>query len=588
MVILRFLYRVVSSLGFGVVMLLLMGLILALATGYEASAGAEAVHFYFYHSWWFDLLLGLFLLSLTLATWRLRPYRWRHTGVIITHFSILLIALGALVTRHAGYEGRLRLPEGGGTDRLPTKEYALNLWQGDELITSWRLPLRTDWQKRELDDAYELPHGSVRLNRYLASAALRDTVRAAATGVPAYRLRLSGSGFDLRETLLTGHPELSRLQIGNHLQIETLPPVTATGWQDALTRWRATLGARALTLSFPALDLECSFNFSPQDTLFDIAGTPWQLAILREFANFSLDADNRPQDLPGEARNPALRFEIRGKGSVDRYTYFPRLPAFDPLHGREPQLARATVSWDPAGNHADTRILLAGDTSIADYHFAVATGTDMDRQQRGTELTLESPPLTITVEQTLPAAEAFQTVTEQEPGHGLPALNFTYSSPSGSGAPAWLLFGKSIPLSSTVVDSASSPAPRLYFERWSRPLGFTLRLLDFTEGKYPGSHQASSYSSLVEISNPATGEQFTQLIFMNQPLKYAGHKVFQSSFEPGRELEVSILSVNHDPGTPLVYVGCILLTVGLLVTYYLRKRLLKLEQRDQPATQATG
>ncbi|MBL7033923.1 MAG: cytochrome c biogenesis protein ResB, partial [Candidatus Delongbacteria bacterium] len=278
----KVIYRFVSSLGFGIFMLTLMAVVLALATGYEAGAGAQAVQMKVYQSRWFDLLIWLFIASLTLATWRLRPYRLHHLGVIVTHFSILLIAFGALVTRHVGYEGRLRLVEGETSDRLPAEGFALSLSRGGELLES--IPVRLGNGQGDLQLREEIQFsdgGTVQLHQYLAAAAVRDTVRAAENGTSAYKLRLSGSDFDLNHWLLTGDERLARLTFGNNLQLQALPPQSTTQWQEAVEQWSETMTGASLTLDFPELGLHQTLNLAGSDTVFDITGSSLQLVIIQ-------------------------------------------------------------------------------------------------------------------------------------------------------------------------------------------------------------------------------------------------------------------------------------------------------------------
>ena len=108
----------------------------------------------------------------------------------------------------------------------------------------------------------------------------------------------------------------------------------------------------------------------------------------------------------------------------------------------------------------------------------------------------------------------------------------------------------------------------LSYRNKRKTLGFSLRLLDFRRTNWPGSLQAKSYESLTETPEGQT------LISMNEPLKLAGFTFYQASFEetaPGAP-EVSILSVNQDPGRPLKYGGSGALIAGVILLFYRRRR----------------
>lgn len=100
-----------------------------------------------------------------------------------------------------------------------------------------------------------------------------------------------------------------------------------------------------------------------------------------------------------------------------------------------------------------------------------------------------------------------------------------------------------------------------------RELGFYLRLLDFQKTNYQGSGKAMSYKSLLETPKGQA------LISMNEPLKFRGYTFYQAGFEEGDlgAPEVSILSVNRDPGRPLKYAGAAALIIGVILLFYQRR-----------------
>lgn len=91
-------------------------------------------------------------------------------------------------------------------------------------------------------------------------------------------------------------------------------------------------------------------------------------------------------------------------------------------------------------------------------------------------------------------------------------------------------------------------------------IGFKIHLKDFKVDRYQGTLRAMSYESLVEV--PELGEY---LISMNEPLKWKGLTFYQASFqeEEGR-MVASVLSVNHDPGRFLKYLGSLIISLGIV------------------------
>lgn len=65
-----------------------------------------------------------------------------------------------------------------------------------------------------------------------------------------------------------------------------------------------------------------------------------------------------------------------------------------------------------------------------------------------------------------------------------------------------------------------------------QPLPFAIKLKKFSVDYY-STGAPSSFKSLVQITDPATGESFEHTIEVNEPLRYKGVAVYQSSFDDG-------------------------------------------------------
>jgi hypothetical protein len=98
-------------------------------------------------------------------------------------------------------------------------------------------------------------------------------------------------------------------------------------------------------------------------------------------------------------------------------------------------------------------------------------------------------------------------------------------------------------------------------------LPYSMTLKKFSHDIYPGTDIPKNFSSLVQLSNPASGEQREVLIYMNQPLRYAGKAFYQASF--GKNDTLSILQVVENPGWLLPYVSCVLVAAGLILHFSL-------------------
>jgi hypothetical protein len=99
--------------------------------------------------------------------------------------------------------------------------------------------------------------------------------------------------------------------------------------------------------------------------------------------------------------------------------------------------------------------------------------------------------------------------------------------------------------------------------RWYLPYSLTLK--DFKHDVYAGTDIPKNFSSLVQLRDPTRQEDREVLIFMNQPLRYAGKAFYQASFGKGDTL--SILQVVENPGWLLPYISTILVGIGLIVHF---------------------
>jgi len=99
-------------------------------------------------------------------------------------------------------------------------------------------------------------------------------------------------------------------------------------------------------------------------------------------------------------------------------------------------------------------------------------------------------------------------------------------------------------------------------------LAFPLKLKKFTIGTYQGTERAASYASDVEV--PGHGDVH---ISMNEPLYFQGFTFYQSSFERNEAGEpvISVLSVNHDPGRWIKYLGSMLMVLGSVILFYFKR-----------------
>ncbi|MFT4662571.1 MAG: cytochrome c-type biogenesis protein CcsB [Patiriisocius sp.] len=117
-------------------------------------------------------------------------------------------------------------------------------------------------------------------------------------------------------------------------------------------------------------------------------------------------------------------------------------------------------------------------------------------------------------------------------------------------------------------------------------LPFEIKLRDFQLETYPGSESPSSYASEVTLIDNEKALVEDHRIYMNHVLDHRGYRFFQSSYD--EDQLGTVLSVNSDFwGTIITYIGYLLLTLGMILTYLapktrfnqLRKKLRKVRAK---------
>jgi len=101
-----------SILGSMRTMAILMS-IFAAACGYatfiENDYGTFTAKSDIYNAKWFEVLLALLTINLSLNIYRYKMFSWQKAPLFIFHISFIIIILGAAVTRYIGYEGQMHI-----------------------------------------------------------------------------------------------------------------------------------------------------------------------------------------------------------------------------------------------------------------------------------------------------------------------------------------------------------------------------------------------------------------------------------------------------------------------------------------------
>jgi hypothetical protein len=143
----------------------------------------------------------------------------------------------------------------------------------------------------------------------------------------------------------------------------------------------------------------------------------------------------------------------------------------------------------------------------------------------------------------------------------LPAAYVELIAPEGS-LGTWLVSGQlAEPQSFTHAGRTWQIALRL--QRNYKP--YSLTLLNFSHDRYAGTDIPKNFSSRIRLTTPDGREDREVLIYMNNPLRYAGLTFYQSGFDNNDR--TTVLQVVRNPSWLLPYIACALMGLGLCIQF---------------------
>lgn len=110
-------------------------------------------------------------------------------------------------------------------------------------------------------------------------------------------------------------------------------------------------------------------------------------------------------------------------------------------------------------------------------------------------------------------------------------------------------------------------------------LPFEVRLVRAEQQVDRGSGSPATFTSFVQVTD-LTGEKRAKdeshIITMNEPMDHGGFRFFQSDYQPlrldanGKPVSKSGLTVANDPGLPAMYLGSVMLSLGIILMFYMK------------------
>ena len=175
-----------------------------------------------------------------------------------------------------------------------------------------------------------------------------------------------------------------------------------------------------------------------------------------------------------------------------------------------------------------------------------------------------APPSLATTGFGLGLVAAPQPVTYKQDEANLPSAYVELAGPAGSVGTFLVSAGLVVPQR---FEHAGRPwkialRPRRIYQP------FSLTLLKFSHDRYAGTDIPKNFSSRLRLHTPDGRDDRDVLIYMNNPLRYAGLTIYQAGFENNDR--TTILQVVRNPSWVLPYVSCALMAAGLVAQFGLR------------------
>jgi len=447
--ILKKIYNTIFSTRAAGLYMLLFAIAIGIATFVENDFGTSSAQDIIFKSRWFELLLILFGGTIMANIFRFRLIQQKKWASLIFHSAIIIIILGAGITRYFGFEGMMHIREGGSSDNFLSTESYLKfkvLYEGKSY--SFDEPVYfSSLGDNKFSGDYQIGPNllKVKLKQFIPNPT--EKIEDAEGGIPVMKVVIAGQG---------GREEIFVHQ-GDKVNINGV-----------------------------------NFNFNEQ-----ILSNAFNVIVRNDSLLFATDV-------------PVIQ-TVMATQKTDTLA-----PA-----GYRPLMLRSMYIWNNSG------------FVIGDYRSTATVNLSSgDRKMKNESLA----GLLLNISNNASEKEIIVTGRKGEEGQ-----------------PKVADFGE-------VQLSVSYGAKQV-------KVPFSLKLRDFIMERYPGTENPSSYASEVTLVDPAKGINKEFRIYMNNILDHGGYRFFQSSFDQD-ELG-TYLSVNHDFwGTWVSYIGYILLTIGMLMTFF--------------------
>jgi hypothetical protein len=559
-----------GSLQLALVLLATIAIACAIATFAESNFNTKIAQTYIYKAPWFQIWLGVLCVNLFAVTLTRWPWQRRHIGFVVTHYGIITLLIGAMIGMQTGFEGNVTLrKDAPPVTRITTNRSIIQLESpADSALYLMPFDAEATPPSAGRPRTFSVPGTDLKIVADEFSPNLiherRFIASEAANAAPSALLRLSskmaGQTLDFPLALRGSQPieedffGLARIVFRPALaepplttEQETVmvfanyaPIVQAHGTPSGVTVRLSEDGSKVTILSPQGV----GGTYMRSEIMNQPITEAGSLVIVEDYWPDFAMRDGRPATLSGSPNNPAALVRIfRLEGAEDAKPSLELAPANEGIAyrlRRGPQVV-ATGNAKPGDSFvlgwADWRAELVQFFSRAELASEIKAGPALPKDERG-----------------IPGFRA-----HLETGNGK------------RGSDRWVESGQITALTD------GTRVVRIGYGLETKPLPFSLKLLNFEVPRDEGTDTPSNFLATIEFRDSATGATKMDVAEMNHPASFPGtplanltgfnYKFSQAEWNP-RDLNETTLQVLYDPGWLLKWIGSLGICLGIAIMFY--------------------
>ncbi len=195
----------------GLLYVLLFTIAIAVATFIENDFGTETAQKLVYTAVWFELLIALIGLSVLFSMWKYKLLQRKQYSILIIHIAIVVIIIGAALTRFFGYEGMMNIREGQTQNQFVSSESYISLLLTDDKSQNYESKHRiilSSLGENQFKQSYRINNQTLELDLMEFIPNCKEMPVEDNSGNSAIKIVVPGNGGRIEEYLQLGEEKL--------------------------------------------------------------------------------------------------------------------------------------------------------------------------------------------------------------------------------------------------------------------------------------------------------------------------------------------------------------------------------------------